>query len=116
MNILVVEDDRAIREMIATILSDMGHRPIRLKHGREALEAVWRHVDLDLIICDLRMPEMDGYELIGHLRGIGCVLPIIVVTGVNDDHGTVKGADKVLLKPIRVYTLRTAVDDVCAPR
>lgn len=115
MDVLIVEDDKKIREMLTSILSSMGHRPIGLRHGREALEAVWKHVDFDLVICDLLMPKMDGYELIGHLRDIGCALPIIVVTGV-DDPGRMSGADKVLLKPIRMNTLRTAIEDVCAAR
>ncbi|MFC1703128.1 response regulator [Patescibacteria group bacterium] len=115
MNILLVEDDKDIREMLALFLTSMGHRPIRLKHGREALEAVWAHVDFDLVVCDLLMPEMDGYELIGHLRDIGCVLPIIVVTGI-DDSSSVKGADVVLQKPIRKHALSAAITRVCAAR
>ncbi len=113
MNILVVEDDVTIRDMLAMFLSSMGHHSIKLKHGREALERIWKHVDFDLIICDLLMPEMDGYELIGHLRDIGCSLPIIVVTGITNP-GTVRGADRILLKPIRMDALRTTIDDVCA--
>ncbi len=114
MNVLLVEDDIAIREMLARFLSSMGHRPIRLKHGRKALEALWAHVDFDLVVCDLLMPEMDGYELIGHLRDIGCALPIIVVTVVSDV--AVEGADVVLRKPIRKHVLSDAITQACAAR
>lgn len=115
MNVLLVEDDGSIREMLAQFLISMGHRPIRLKHGREALEAMWTHVDFDLVVCDLLMPEMDGYELIGHLRNIGCALPIIVVTGVGNC-AAVEGANMVLLKPIRKHMLSDAITQVCAAR
>lgn len=113
MNVLVVDDDHDIREMIVAMVRHMGHRPFGLRHGREALEALWRTIDIDIVICDLLMPEMDGYELISHLRSAGCSLPIIVVTGI-DRADPVQGADLVLHKPLRMRQLADALGR-CTP-
>lgn len=109
MNILIVEDDADIRHMIVTMVRHMGHHPFGMRHGREALEAMWRTVDVDIVICDLLMPEMGGYELISHLREAGCALPIIVVTGIGTPDA-VRGADIVLQKPLKIRLLADALE------
>ena len=112
---MLVEDDIVTRQLLSKILCTLGHRPITLKHGREALEAMWNRVEFDLIISDLRMPEMDGYELISYLRDDGCALPIIAITA-DQDHGPVNGADQVLHKPIFLNKIRAAIAEVCDAR
>jgi len=79
--VLVVEDDPASREVIRRTLERDGWVVWEAENGRVALEAVRRHVP-DLVILDLMMPEMDGFEFVSHLRSLdaGRSIPVVVIT------------------------------------
>lgn len=66
-HILVVEDDADMRELFCTVLSDSGYTCIPASDGREAL-AIMEREYIDLIVSDIMMPHMDGYELTKALR------------------------------------------------
>ncbi len=105
--ILVVEDDAVSMEMICGLIEKKGHIPLRANNGRLAWEFVKENYRvIDVLITDLMMPEVDGYELIDKMRGNEATagLPIIVQSAYLGVKGTrrlmEKGVDAVMPKPI----------------
>ncbi|MBE6601991.1 MAG: response regulator transcription factor [Ruminococcaceae bacterium] len=101
--ILVVEDDKNVRRLMETVLQRYGYEPLSASDGYEALEILDRkHVDL--ILLDVMMPRMDGYEFTNTLRSGGCTIPILMVTAretQNDKkRGFIVGADDYMVKPV----------------
>lgn len=102
-HILVVEDNDNARKLMEAVLTQNGYEPIPARDGVEALELLDRkHVDL--IVLDIMMPRMDGYEFTQTLRESGCELPILMVTAKEkpaDKHrGFLTGADDYMVKPV----------------
>ena len=102
-HILVVEDNDNTRKLMQAVLSQNGYEPILARDGIEALEVLDRkHVDL--IVLDIMMPRMDGYEFTETLRASGCELPILMVTAKEkpaDKHkGFQIGTDDYMVKPV----------------
>ena len=102
-NILVVEDNANTRKLMEAVLSQHGYMPISARDGVEALEVLDRkHVDL--IVLDIMMPRMDGFEFTQTLRESGCELPILMVTAKEkpaDTHrGFQIGTDDYMVKPV----------------
>ncbi len=105
--ILVVDDERKLREMIRIYLEQEGYRAVEAGNGREAL-FVAREAQPDLIILDLMMPEMGGYEFI-RAWSKEAETPIIVLTAKVEDGdkilGLELGADDYVTKPFNVREL-----------
>lgn len=104
-NILVVEDDAALRRMMQSVLEKNGYRPLLAEDGDEALDILERE-QADLIISDMMMPNMDGLELTRLLRQSNYNMPILMVT-VNDSYahkqkGFMAGVDDYMVKPIDI--------------
>ena len=102
-NILVVEDDFNTRRLMCAVLERYGYHPIPASDGIDALEQLdKKHVDL--IILDIMMPRMDGYEFTRILREGGNSLPILMVTAKetpSDKHkGFIIGTDDYMTKPV----------------
>ena len=106
--ILVVEDDHPLRKMMCAYLSMNGFHTIPAGHGEEALD-VMDSVQPDLVIADVMMPVMDGWELTQELRRAYPRLPIILVTArdtLEDKRaGFSAGADDYLTKPVELDEL-----------
>lgn len=102
-NIMVVEDDPHARKLMETVLSRYGYNPIPAQDGVEALE-IMDHNHVDLIVLDIMMPRMDGYEFTNTLRTSGCNIPILMVTAREtpaDKHrGFLIGTDDYMTKPV----------------
>jgi two-component system OmpR family response regulator len=102
-NILVVEDDANLRKLMATVLKQNGYNPLCAEDGAVALE-ILEHEHVDLIISDIMMPNIDGYELISTLRGANNNLPILLVTAkesfADKQKGFLIGTDDYMVKPI----------------
>ena len=82
--VLIVDDDESIREFIAMALEDEGYRTATATNGQVALE-VMRHAPPDVILLDMRMPVMDGWEFARAYRAqIASSAPIIVMTAALD--------------------------------
>ncbi len=85
--ILIVDDEPNVRRVLATLLDQAGYATIRAESGTQALDLV-RAQDPDLVLTDLKMPEMDGIELLARLSESFPEIPVIVLTA----HGTVENA------------------------
>ena len=110
--ILVVDDEAKMRRVLEIMLQKMGHTVFGACNGREAL-AVFGAKAIDLVIADLRMPEMDGIELLANLRAQQSDVPVIVITA----HGTIEtavtamkhGASDYILRPFDIDVLELAI-------
>ena len=111
--ILIAEDNADMRELFCTVLSDNGYRCIAASDGMEALKIMDREY-VDLIVADIMMPNIDGYELIRALRNAGMELPVLIVTAKDqfDDlkMGFRLGADDYMIKPVNVKELVLRVE------
>lgn len=101
--ILVVEDDRNLQRLMAAMLRQNGYQVLTANDGEEAL-TVLESSHIDLLVCDIMMPRVDGYELTHLLRRSDTNLPILIVTAreAMDDKrkGFLLGADDYMVKPI----------------
>ena len=88
--ILVVEDDRIANRVMCATLRSHGYTPVAAYDGEEALGLLERE-KFDLMIADVMMPKLDGYELTNTLRAEGSTLPILMVTA-RDRRRTSTGA------------------------
>ncbi|GIP26456.1 DNA-binding response regulator [Paenibacillus sp. J23TS9] len=100
--VLVVEDDANMSEMISIVLKCEGYRVLGAVNGKEALEEMERS-PADLVVLDVMMPIMDGWDLCRELRLLSPELPIIIITAKHETSQKVKGfglgADDYLVKP-----------------
>jgi len=101
--ILVAEDDTNTRKLMTAVLKDNGYNPIAVENGQKALEVLdKKHVDL--IILDIMMPEMDGFQLTAELRSSGYDIPILMVTArealADKKKGFLTGTDDYMVKPV----------------
>lgn len=112
-NILVVEDNADMRELFCTVLADHGYNSIPAADGAEALDIMDRQY-IDLIVADIMMPNMDGYQLTKALRDANYTLPVLMVTAkdqfINLQQGFRTGADDYMIKPVNVNELVLRVE------
>jgi PAS domain S-box-containing protein len=80
LSVLVVDDEKFVRETLAEMLSDLDHKVVTVVGGREAVEKVTSD-NFDLVFTDLAMPEMDGWETARAIRQQRPKLPVVLVTG-----------------------------------
>lgn len=83
LRLLVVDDDPEVRETLAQMLSDGGHKVTPAKNGHSALAAIGS-ASFDLVVSDYLMPEMSGAELIREARQVRPELPFLIVSGFAD--------------------------------
>ena len=100
--IMIVDDDPNIRELVSALLQNHGFEACEAEDGRDALQKMMND-DPDLVIIDIMMPNMDGFELCRHLRKYYENLPILMLTAKGELASKVKGfglgADDYLTKP-----------------
>ena len=105
LKILIVEDDRELRQLFAHVLIKNGYTAEGVSNGKEALDAMEKDY-FDLIISDIMMPVMDGYELVRSLRESGNTTPVLMITAKDafDDMklGFLSGTDDYMVKPVNV--------------
>jgi DNA-binding NtrC family response regulator len=110
--ILVIDDERSIRSTLKDILEFEKHQVTLAENGRQGLEAAQNGV-FDLIFSDIKMPEMDGIELLGHLNDINIEAPIVMISGHGNIETAVecikKGAFDFIVKPIDLNRLLITV-------
>jgi two-component system KDP operon response regulator KdpE len=112
--VLIVDDERAIRDFVQKNLEVRGFRVMVAMHGIEALD-IFKNQNVDLVILDIMMPRMDGLETTRRIRQISTV-PIIILTALGEEADKVQafdlGADDYLTKPFGVGELLARVKAV----
>src|SRR5499425_2986893 len=112
-NILVVDDEEAIREVVSTMLESKGYRCTAVSNGRAAQDFVKRATP-DLVLSDMIMPEMDGIKLPEWLRQYDPEIPVIMVTAIHDISTALeairRGAYDYILKPFEKDQLYLGVN------
>ncbi|MCX8043369.1 MAG: response regulator [Desulfobacterota bacterium] len=112
INVLIVDDDRDVLHTLSEILAELRVNPVTAADGVEALEKI-KTRKIDLIITDLMMPNLDGFELINRVRQVNANIPIAVISG----HGEVKnvvtalsrGAFNFITKPFTIKEIEQVV-------
>ena len=103
--ILIAEDDRELRQLFQHVLTKNGYSVVGVSNGEEALHALDTSY-YDLIISDIMMPKMDGYQLVSALREAGMTTPVMMITAKDafDDMrlGFLSGSDDYMVKPVNV--------------
>jgi two-component system NtrC family response regulator len=99
--ILIVDDEKNYLTILSAILEDEGFEVLTAPGGQEALE-IHKTSDLDLILTDMKMPAMDGIELLENLKSVDPDLPVIMMTA----HGTVDKAVEAMQKGAYTYILK----------
>ncbi|GAV19967.1 cyclic di-GMP phosphodiesterase Gmr [Mariprofundus micogutta] len=119
--VMVIDDDELLREVMAETLQEDGYTVVVASNGQEALD-VFKHSPVDLILCDVMMPVMNGYDFCENLRQLpnGRNMPVIIMTGQDDIEAIEKafdcGATDFISKPVNwpvighriQYTLRAS--------
>lgn len=101
MNLLIIEDNQAIRSMLARFLENEGYLVVESKSGEEGLK-LFEQNKFDLVLLDIMLPKMDGFEVCKEIRK-DSMIPIIMITAKSEDHdkilGLDVGADDYIVKP-----------------
>ena len=118
--LMIVDDEMQILDFIAGIFSDK-YRILSAKNGRDALELM-RHHRPDIILCDIVMPEMNGYEFVSEMKGnpYTANIPIVFLTSKSamDDHiqGYEQGVEAYIPKPFHPKHLQAVIDRIVRDR
>ena len=114
LKILIAEDVESNFLYLNAVLSKIKANIIWAKNGREAIELFKQHNDIDLILMDLQMPEMNGYEATKVIKSINPSIPVIAQTAFAMAEDRTKalnaGCDEYLAKPIRSKDLLNIVE------
>lgn len=113
MQLLVVEDDDHVAGALTSVLRRHGFTTVRVRDGKSALEALGPEVDM--VLLDLSLPDMDGFEVCERIRRVSDA-PVIMVTARSEldarIHGLKVGADDYLIKPYDLRELLARIDAV----
>jgi PAS domain S-box-containing protein len=118
LSFLVAEDNEVNRKLISRLLEKRGHSVVVARNGREALELVKTH-SFDIVLMDIEMPEMDGYETTRQIRkteAAGAHLPIIALTAYamrgDEERCLACGMDGYVAKPLKIDQLFSVIDQI----
>ena len=111
--VLCVDDDQGILKFLSRLLEKSGYEVLAAPGGSEALEILGSN-SVDLIILDIRMPGMDGYQLLDEIRySEHASVPVVMLTARDKDEDVIKGyregADYYVTKPFSTETIRNIV-------
>jgi DNA-binding response OmpR family regulator len=119
--ILVVEDEVSIGTSIVEILELYHHQPVWVCSGQKALDQL-QGASFDLMLCDINLPDMDGYQILSAVRKDQRLngLPFVFLTAYAGDHevrmGMGQGADDYITKPFAIATLMAGIESVMRQR
>ena len=92
-NILVIDDEKSIRNTLQEVLEYESHKVDQATNGSEGLE-LFEKGDYDIVLCDIKMPGMDGIEVLEKMHGMSRDIPIIMISG----HGNIDTAVEAIKK------------------
>ena len=115
--ILVIDDEAPVRELVADVLASKGHRVTTATGGREGLD-LFEAGQFDLVITDLGMPDMTGWDVARAIRLRHPGTPVLLLTGWGEVVETPEGVsvDGIISKPFDVVKLTAAVGEALARR
>jgi CheY-like chemotaxis protein len=119
LRVLVAEDNKVNQVIVGRVLDKAGHTAAMVGNGREALSAL-EEQEFDLMLCDMQMPEMDGFAAMAQIRekelASGRHLPIIALTAHSmkgdEERCLAAGADRYVSKPINIQKLLSEIDSL----
>ena len=115
MKILLLEDDVILQEIIEEFLLEKGYEIESFFDGEKALDAIGSNA-YDLLLLDVNVPSIDGFEILSYLRDVGNTTPAIYITslaGIDDlKKGFELGADDYLKKPFELEELNTRIEHI----
>ena len=106
MKILIVDDEEHIRELLGDYLTDVGYQVSSAQDGMEAWNLLGAsEVSFDVVLCDLMMPRLNGWELLRKIKQQSLPIPVVLVTGqidVEDKEASLAGAFGIIHKPFNL--------------
>ncbi len=110
LKVLLVEDDALVREVLIQMLASLGHSVLATGGGREGLARLQAGDSVDLVLTDLKMPDMSGWEVIKAVRTCWPHLRVGVITGTPEALAEGREpVDVVIHKPVRLDVLKEAI-------
>jgi DNA-binding response OmpR family regulator len=111
--VLVVDDESDVRIVVETILVKHGYRVVQAKDGAEALQLLSRR-KFDLVVLDIMMPRVDGYQVMEHMKSKGLEVPVVMLTAKGQPKdvwkGYVEGCHYYITKPFESESLIRGVN------
>ena len=112
-NVLVVDDEKEICWLLQQILSQEGYQVSTAHSGKEGLAHIGQGGEIDILILDLRLPDMNGLDLLEQIRAGGLQIPVVVITAFGDEESRERaaglGVKAFLDKPFEISTLLAAL-------
>jgi CheY-like chemotaxis protein len=115
LQVLAVDDDTLVLTNTVALLEDLGHRVLHARSGKEALETLKAHPDVDLVITDQVMPRMTGLQLREEICKLRPELPVLIATGFAEMPSGAGAATPRIAKPFTQRELADAVIDATLP-
>lgn len=113
MTVLVVDDELMARKLIEKVLTRDGYRVVQADNGQVALE-ILEQTPIDIIVSDIRMPVMDGYDLLKTVKARYPSIPVIIITAYGDTYSVkdalLLGADEYVTKPFKSHEIALVVE------
>jgi len=106
--ILIADDDEAILVLLATILGD-DYEILQARDGDEAVQVHAKRKGVDLVLLDMSMGRMSGYDVLASMQRDDPDLRVIVITGMDPDTARLPNVRQIITKPFRVDQVREAV-------
>ncbi len=115
--ILIVDDEEPVRDFLAQLLADGGHRTLQAVHGAEALELVAKERP-DLVVSDIMMPVLNGAELCRRLKARAGMppIPVILMSSAGPRAADGTGADAFIAKPFDLVDMEALVERWSSPK
>ncbi|SNU06700.1 DNA-binding response regulator, OmpR family, contains REC and winged-helix (wHTH) domain [Lachnospiraceae bacterium] len=114
IKLLIVEDEQAISDLIVMNLTRAGYKCTALYNGKDAADLLEENQNFDLILLDIMLPEINGYELMEYIRPMG--IPVIFITAMasldNRIKGLTSGAEDYIVKPFEIVELLARINIV----
>jgi len=113
-SVLIVEDEKIVREGLARALSRT-YKTYQACNGKEAFEMISENSDIKVIVSDLKMPEVDGFELLEKIRAVDKKIDVIFITAFFSVESAVdamkRGAFDYMTKPVDLNKLKTTINN-----
>ncbi|MCS7210221.1 MAG: response regulator [Chloroherpetonaceae bacterium] len=116
MTILVIEDDRCVRETLAEMLAAIGHNVLCAEDGYEGIRLFEQQMKVDAVILDMRLPKLSGEETYQKLKAIDPSVKVILTTGFISETERLQltslGLCDIIIKPYKLSDLRRVLSEI----